>query len=603
MAINLGEELVKSNLLTRDQLQNALQELKHNGGSLRSTLVKLDYVDEENLLQFLSELYHIPILKLGEIQIPEEVLKLVPERIAKKYLVLPVERQGPKLTIAVADPSNLILAEEIEFMTGYNVSMKLCSEIELIQAIKRTYGGGGELAGKGVTNIDAKDYILDDIEDDNPIFFDDDQDTIDVDDFDALVTGAIDNIQIVDDAGNESTGSAVDLTSEIDAPIIKLVNGILIKAIKSGASDIHFEPYERQFRVRYRIDGVLRKAMGLPIKIKNAIISRLKIMSQLDIAERRLPQDGRIKLRLGKAKEVDFRVSTIPTLYGEKVVLRLLDKSSLQLDMSKLGFEEDDLKLFQNAIHQPVGMVLVTGPTGSGKTTTLYSALIDLNRESDNIMTAEDPVEYNFAGINQVQMHEEIGLTFASALRSFLRQDPDIIMVGEIRDFETAQIAIQAALTGHLVLSTLHTNDAPSAITRLIDMGIEPFLVTSSVILVQAQRLMRKICEHCKEPVEIPDEALLEAGIPETKIGTFTCYTGKGCPFCNNTGYKGRTSVFEIMPYYEELKSLTLKRASGFELKKKAIELGMRTLRQNALLKVINGVTTLEEALRVTVED
>ena len=601
MAINLGEELVKSNLLTRDQLQKALQELKQSGGSLRSALVKLDYIDEENLLQFLSELYHIPIIKLDGIEIPEDVLKLVPERIAKKYIVLPVERQGPRLTVAVADPSNLILAEEIEFITGYNVQIKLCSEIELIQAIKKAYGGGGELAGKGVTNIDVKDYTLEDIEDDNPLFLEDDQDAIDVDDFDALVSGAIDNVQVIDEGGSE--GGAVDLTNEIDAPIIKLVNGILIKAIKGGASDIHFEPYERQFRVRYRIDGVLRKVMGLPIKIKNAIISRLKIMAQLDIAERRLPQDGRIKLRLGRAKEVDFRVSTVPTLYGEKVVLRLLDKSSLQLDMTKLGFEEDDLQLFQNAIHQPVGMVLVTGPTGSGKTTTLYSALIDLNRETDNIMTAEDPVEYNFAGINQVQMHEDIGLTFASALRSFLRQDPDIIMVGEIRDFETAQIAIQAALTGHLVLSTLHTNDAPSAVTRLIDMGIEPFLVTSSVILVQAQRLMRRICEHCKEPVEIPEEALLDAGIPEDKIGTFTCYKGKGCPYCNHTGYRGRVSVFEIMPYFEELKSMTLKRASGFELKKRAIELGMRTLRQNALLKVMNGISTLEEALRVTVED
>ncbi|RTZ93869.1 MAG: type IV-A pilus assembly ATPase PilB [Deltaproteobacteria bacterium] len=601
MAINLGEELVKSNLLTRDQLQKALQELKQSGGSLRSALVKLDYIDEDNLLQFLSELYHIPIIKLDGIQIPEEVLKLVPERIAKKYIVLPVERQGPKLTVAVADPSNLILAEEIEFITGYNVNIKLCSELELIQTIKRAYGGGGAIAGKGVTNIDVKDYTLEDIEEDNPVFLDDDPDTIDVDDFDALVTGAIDNVQIVDESGRE--GGAVDLTNEIDAPVIKLVNGILIKAIKGGASDIHFEPYERQFRVRYRIDGVLRKVMGLPVKIKNAIISRLKIMAQLDIAERRLPQDGRIKLRLGRAKEVDFRVSTVPTLYGEKVVLRLLDKSSLQLDMTKLGFEDDDLELFQNAIHQPVGMVLVTGPTGSGKTTTLYSALIDLNRESDNIMTAEDPIEYNFAGINQVQMHEEIGLTFASSLRSFLRQDPDIIMVGEIRDFETAQISIQAALTGHLVLSTLHTNDAPSAITRLIDMGIEPFLVTSSVILVQAQRLMRRICEHCKEPVKIPEEALIEAGVPKEKIGTFECYKGKGCPYCNHTGYKGRVSVFEIMPYFEELKSMTLKRASGFELKKRAIELGMRTLRQNALLKVMNGISTLEEALRVTVED
>ncbi len=600
MTINLGEELVKSNLLTREQLEKALQAMKHNGGSLHSVLVKMGYVEEEKLLKFLSKLYHLPIIRLKNIQIPPDVLKLIPESIAKKYLVLPVERKGPKLTIAVADPGNLILAEEIEFMTGYNVSMKLCSEMELIQAIKRFYGGGGEIAGKGVTNIDAKDYTLDDIEEDSSLFNEDDQEMVDIDDFDALVSGAINNIQVVD---VEKGGAAVDLTHEIDAPLIKLVNGLLIKAIKGGASDIHFEPYEKQFRVRYRIDGILRKAMVLPVKIKNAITSRLKIMAQLDIAERRLPQDGRIKLKLGRSKEVDFRVSTVPTLYGEKVVLRLLDKSSLQLDMTKLGFEEDELKLFQNAIHQPVGMVLVTGPTGSGKTTTLYSALIDLNRETDNIMTAEDPVEYNFAGINQVQIHEDIGLTFASALRSFLRQDPDIIMVGEIRDFETSQIAIQAALTGHLVLSTLHTNNAPSAVTRLIEMGIEPFLVTSSVTLVLAQRLMRRICEHCKEPIEIPEQALLDAGFPEDRIGTFTCYEGKGCAYCDNTGYKGRVSVFEIMPFYDELKSLTLKRASGLELKQQAMALGMRTLRQNALLKVMKGVSTLEEALRVTAAD
>ncbi len=600
MAIDLGEALVKSKLLTREELEKALQTLRQNGGSLRSNLVKLGYVDEKKLLKFLGELYHLPIIKLGNIQIPKDVLKLIPERIAKKYLILPVERKGPKLTIAISDPTNLILAEEIEFMTGYNVSMQLCSESELIRAIKRYYGGGGEIAGKGVTNFDAKDYSLEGIGEDQSIFQEEEEEVIDIDDFDALVSGAISEVQVVEEKREESS---VDITKEIDAPLIKLVNGILVKAIKEGVSDIHFEPYEKQFRVRYRIDGVLRKAMILPLKIKNPIISRLKIMAQLDIAERRLPQDGRIKLKLGRTKEVDFRVSTTPTLYGEKIVLRLLDKSSLQLDMTKLGFEKDELQLFKNAIHQPVGMILVTGPTGSGKTTTLYSALMDLNKETDNIMTAEDPVEYNFAGINQVQIHEDIGLTFASALRSFLRQDPDIIMVGEIRDLETSQIAIQAALTGHLVLSTLHTNDAPSAVTRLIEMGIEPFLVTSSVSLVLAQRLMRRVCEHCKEPVEIPEESLIEAGVPKNKIGTFTCYKGKGCPYCDDTGYRGRISVFEIMPFLDELKTLTLKRASGLEVKKRAIELGMRTLRQNALLKVMDGITTLEEALRVTPED
>ncbi|RPJ11619.1 MAG: type II secretion system protein GspE, partial [Deltaproteobacteria bacterium] len=452
------------------------------GGRIESTLVKLGYIKEDELLSFLSAQYRVPSVKLSKMEINPNVIKLIPSSIAKKYFIIPVNRIGPKLTLAMADPSNIIVIDEVKFMTGFNVESVVASEAEIIDAIKKYYGGGGSVAGMGTVNFQAADYVLEDDKTlgENGIGLD--EEAVDVQDFDKLVHGAVDNVEVV-----ENQQSSEDM-SEFEGPIIKIVNGILIRAIKLGASDIHFEPYEKMLRVRYRIDGVMRREMTLPIQIKNAVTSRLKIMAKLDIAEKRLPQDGRIKLRLGKGREMDFRVSAIPVLFGEKVVLRLLDKSALQLDMTKLGFEETSLQDLMAAIHKPVGMILVTGPTGSGKTTTLYSALSELNRESENILTAEDPIEYNFMGINQVQMHEEIGLTFASSLRSFLRQDPDIIMVGEIRDFETAQIAIQAALTGHLVLSTVHTNDAPGTITRLIDMGIEPFLISSAVILILAQR-------------------------------------------------------------------------------------------------------------------
>jgi type IV pilus assembly protein PilB len=443
----------------------------------------------------------------------------------------------------------------------------------------------------------ATDYAIDDEKAssvDGGLAIDDD--VVDVDDFDALVHGAVDNVEVIDTTQMDESG-------EIEGPIIKIVNGVLIKAIKLGASDIHFEPYERIFRVRYRVDGVMRREMTLPIQIKNAIVSRLKIMSKLDIAEKRLPQDGRIKLRLAKGREMDFRVSSIPVLFGEKVVLRLLDKAALQLDMTKLGFDESAMEDFTNAIRRPVGMILVTGPTGSGKTTTLYSALSELNKESENIITAEDPIEYNFMGINQVQMHEEIGLTFASALRSFLRQDPDIIMVGEIRDFETAQIGVQAALTGHLVLSTVHTNDAPGTITRLIDMGIEPFLISSAVILILAQRLIRKICMDCREPIKVHPQLLIDLGVPPDEVKSFPVYKGKGCPICNNTGYKGRIGLYEVMPMKEEVRELILSRASTTEIKREAMRLGMKTLRQSGITKVKNGMTTIEEVLRSTIDD
>ncbi|MBW2122727.1 MAG: type IV-A pilus assembly ATPase PilB [Deltaproteobacteria bacterium] len=598
MTKRLGELLIKANLVTPDQVKRALDEQRVTGGSIGTNLIKLGYVDEDTLLTFLGKYYHVESVKLSQVHIDQKATKLVPSSIAKKHLLIPVKRIGPKLIVAMSDPSNIVVIDEIKFITGYNVQPVVATDRDLVQAIKKHYGGGGEIAGMGATNLDARDYTLEDTQSEPfESSFDDSLETVDVSDFDKLVHGAVDSIEVVE------TGEEDVSIEDIDAPIIKLVNGILIRAIKVGASDIHFEPYEKVFRVRYRTDGVLRKVMGLPLQIRNAITSRLKIMARLDIAEKRLPQDGRIKLRLAKGREMDFRVSVIPTIFGEKVVLRILDKSSLQLDMTKLGFDPESLRLFQEAFHKPVGMVLVTGPTGSGKTTTLYSALVELNKETDNIMTAEDPIEYNFMGINQVQMHEEIGLTFASALRSFLRQDPDIIMVGEIRDFETAQIAIQASLTGHMVLSTVHTNDAPSTISRLIDMGIEPFLITSSVNLILAQRLIRKICRECKEEVEISPKVLAGLGVPPEEIEGFRVFRGKGCQMCNGTGYKGRIGIYEVMPVTDELKELVLSRASNFDLKKKAISLGMKSLRQAGIIKIKEGLTTIEEVLRTTMDD
>ncbi len=592
----IGEIAIEGNLITSQQYQKATEEQKVKGGSFGASLIRMGMVKEDDLLSLLSRYYKVPSVRLSNMQIDTKVIQLVPASMAKKHLIIPISRVGAKLTMAMADPNNFLAIDEIKFITSFNVEPVVASDYDIIDGIKKYYGGGGGLAGKGSVSIDVRDYTLDD-DDMNALEEFDDSDMIDVGDFDALVTGAVDKVEVVE--GSDEADMKAD---DIDAPVIKLVNGILINAIKLGASDIHFEPYERTFRVRYRVDGVLRKALGLPIQIKNATVSRLKIMSRLDIAEKRLPQDGRIKLRFGK-REMDFRVSVLPTLFGEKVVLRLLDKSALQLDMTKLGFEEETLRQFQEAIHKPVGMVLVTGPTGSGKTTTLYSALSELNKEKDNIITAEDPIEFNFMGINQVQMHEEIGLTFASALRSFLRQDPDIIMVGEIRDFETAQIATQSALTGHLVMSTLHTNDAPGTVTRLIDMGIEPFLITSSILLILAQRLARKICSECREPVKVNPKLLLGLGVPRGAIDGFTTYKGKGCSLCSNTGYKGRIGLYEVMPLWDDLKELILSRASSLDIKKGAIRLGMKTLRMAGIEKIAEGMTTIEEVLRTTMDD
>ena len=562
MATKIGEILLKGNIITPEQLRNALDTQKKTKERIGSVLVKSGFIKEPELLAFLGRQFNVPVVDLSKYEINVEVVRLLPEEMVQKHLALPINRVGAKLIVAVADPSNMAIIDAIGFKTGYAVELVLASEKDITSAINKFFD----------QSMDFKDIISE---------LDEDLEIVREEDLEAL---------------DQERG--VD-----DAPVVKLANFVLTDAIKRRASDIHIEPYEKEFRVRYRVDGVLYEVMRPPLKLRNALSSRLKIMSSLDIAERRLPQDGRIKLKVGKGREMDFRVSVLPTIYGEKIVLRLLDKASLELDMTKLGFEIDALKDFQEAIHRPYGMILVTGPTGSGKTTTLYSALADLNKTTDNISTAEDPVEYNFAGINQVQVKEEIGLTFAAALRSFLRQDPDIIMVGEIRDYETAEIGVKAALTGHLVLSTLHTNDAPSTVTRLLNMGIEPFLVSSSLNLILAQRLARRICGNCKEEVKILPKALLDAGMKPERLKQARPSRGRGCDDCNGTGFRGRVALYEVMPVKEDLKDLILRGGSALDVKREAIRLGMKTLRQSGLSKIEEGVTTLEEVLRVTAPD
>jgi len=606
MSGRLGAMLVSSGLITDEQLKKALSAQKNEGGRLGSLLVKLGFVPEDKLMTFLSKQYGVPYVDLSKFEINPAVIKHIPADVAQKYRIMPINRAGATITIAMVDPSNIFAIDDIKFMTGYNVEAVVATEGAIIEAIKKYYGAAKALVasrGAGASkedkkiSLDAKDYALDEDAEDT---FVDDIDTggmVDVDDFDKLVHGAVDTLELVEEEGLDK------LSAEVEAPIVKLVNGILLRAANMGVSDIHFEPYEKKFRVRYRLDGVLNTVMGLPLKIRNAIISRCKIMASLDIAERRLPQDGRIKMKMGKNKVMDFRVSVLPTLFGEKIVMRLLDKSNLQLDMTKLGFDADQLKDFKDALGRPFGMVLVTGPTGSGKTTTLYSALSELNTDTENLMTAEDPVEFNLMGINQVQMKDEIGLNFAAALRSFLRQDPDIIMVGETRDYETAEIGVKAALTGHLVLTTLHTNDAPSTINRMLNMGVEPFLVSSSVILIVAQRLVRRACQKCKQPEKIPAQIFIDAGFTPEEAPSIVSYKGTGCDVCNKTGYKGRVALYEVMPIKEEIKELILQGASVFDIKKAAVAGGMKTLRASGLLKVKAGLTSLEEVVENTFPD
>jgi len=560
----IGNLLLKENLITKEQLVRALEEQKLSGGRLGYNITRLGFLQEDDLVAFLSKQYGVPSINLTDFEIDASVLKLVPEDVATKHQIIPINRAGSTLIVAMADPSNIFAVDDIKFLTGYNVEVVVASEAAIRGAIDKYYDQSATLQS-----------VMSDF-----------------DEVDLELVGAGDDVDVKE----------LEKATE-DAPVVKLVNLILTDAVKKSASDIHIEPYEKEFRVRYRIDGVLYEVMRPPLKLKNALTSRVKIMSELDIAERRLPQDGRIKLKMGKGREMDYRVSVLPTLFGEKVVLRLLDKSTLQLDMTKLGFEEKALRDFQSSIHKPFGMVLVTGPTGSGKTTTLYSALTELNKVSENISTAEDPVEFNLTGINQVHMHEEIGLNFATALRSFLRQDPDIIMVGEIRDFETAEIAVKAALTGHMVLSTLHTNDAPSTINRLLNMGIEPFLVASSLNCVLAQRLARRICVECKEPVEVPSQALIDIGVGPEDAPKIQVYRGAGCPACSNTGFRGRIAIYEVMIVGEEIKEFILNGASASEIKREAMRLGMKTLRQSAISKLAEGVTTIEEVLRISSAD
>jgi type IV pilus assembly protein PilB len=603
MAAKLGQLLISANIISEEQLREAMTLQRKEGGRLGANLIKLGYLNEEKLVAFLSRQFNVPAITLSEYKIDTSVLKLIPYEIARKYLIMPVARVGATLTIAMADPTNVFAIDDVKFMTGYNVEVVVSGETSILNTISQHYKGKTDtlVATKKKTSkqsIKAKDYTLSDGElpEDELTSTIEEGLMVDVDEFDKVVGEALDDVEVVEETDE-------DVVKEVERPIVKLVNGILINAIKEKASDVHIEPYETSLRVRQRVDGVMYTVMNLPIKIKNAVTSRVKIMANLDIAERRLPQDGRIKLKLGKKREIDFRVSTVPCLFGERTVLRLLDKSNLQVDLTKLGFEDESLKQYMDALEKPYGMMLVTGPTGSGKTTTLYSGLHYLNKVGVNISTAEDPVEYNFLGINQVQVKEDIGLTFAAALRSFLRQDPDIIMVGEIRDFETAEIAVKAALTGHLVLSTLHTNDAPSTISRLLNMGIEPFLVAASVILIASQRLARLICTECKEEVKVPVPALVDLGFSEEEAQTIQCYKGKGCSACNNSGYKGRIGLYEVMPLYEELKEMILEGASADELKKTALRLGMKTLRMSGLAKIKKGLTTIDEIVRVTFGD
>lgn len=562
----IGEKLIKNALITQEQLLEAQQAQKATGSRLGSQLVKLGYLSEEQLVDFLGQQYGLPAIVLKNVHADPEAVKLIPLNVVQKYMAIAFERTGSTLKVAMTDPANIFAVDDLKFLTGYSIEVYVTSEESLKWAIDHFYDQSASL-GEALSAMEEDD-------------------------------GAI---ELADGMEDVSAG-AMEKEAE-EAPVIKLCNLILVDAIKKGASDIHAEPYEKFMRIRFRIDGMLQEVMKPPMRLKNAIISRLKIMSRLDIAERRLPQDGRMKLRVQGGKEVEFRVSVLPTLFGEKVVLRILDKSTLQLDMTKLGFEEEALGYFKEGIYKPWGMVLVTGPTGSGKTTTLYSAISELNKIETNISTAEDPVEFDMAGINQVHMHEEIGLTFAAALRSFLRQDPDIILVGEVRDFETAEIAIKAALTGHLVLSTLHTNDAPSTINRLLNMGIEPFLVASSVNLIVAQRLARKICPQCKDRDDVSKETLIQMGMDPEEAKNVVCCRGRGCPACNNTGFKGRIALYEVMPVNDPIREIILMGASGSEIKKEAINQGMKTLRQSGLTKVAQGVTSIPEVLRTTMAD
>jgi len=557
---DIGQKLLEARLIDETAIQKAQQQAKNLGGSLVSALVKIGAISEEGLLEFLARSYNTPSIDLRNIEPDPALTKLLPGDVATKFQALPVSRSGRRLVVAMAQPTNIFAIDDIKFITGYEVEPRVATEAALKKALDRAYDSAGTMAD--------------------------------------VMKGMEEDFSVVEEEVETDNG----LAGMDEAPIVKLVNSLIADAVRKGASDIHIEPYEKSMRVRFRIDGVLQEMMAPPFKFKAAILSRLKIMAELDIAERRVPQDGRIKIKVMN-RTIDLRVSALPTIFGEKIVMRILDKSNLNVDLEKLGFEPNAMKEFVSAIANPYGMVLVTGPTGSGKTTSLYSALSRVNTPEVNVMTAEDPVEYNLDGINQVLVNDDVGLTFAAALKAFLRQDPNIIMVGEIRDLDTASIAVKAALTGHLVLSTLHTNDAPSAIGRMIDMGIEPFLVASSVNLILAQRLVRRACASCKKPIELSEEVLRELQLTPEEAAGATFLEGEGCVECNNTGYRGRQGVYEVMPLSARLRELVLERASANEIKKMAISEGMLTLRRDGLQKLKRGLTTVEEVLKETAAD
>lgn len=569
MPLRLGDLLVKMSRITEQQLIEALKVQKNEGGKLGEIIIKMNFITEKGILEALSDQFGIPQINLDQTEIDPDVIPLIPLNTIRRFHIMPIRKMNNMLTIAISDPTKAFDLKEIKLLTGLDIEPLLASENAIAKAIETHYE----------TNHAAELRKF----------------------MDGMGLGVDASLEIVEE---EEKGDITKLESDAKLPpVVQIVNHIFTEAISKGASDIHIEPYEDRARVRYRIDGLLYEALTLPLKYKDGVISRVKVLTKMDIAEKRLPQDGRIKIQMklaGRMKNLDIRVSTTPTIFGEKVVMRLLDREGLMLDMAKLGFEAESLRKFEEAIFKPWGMILVTGPTGSGKTNTLYSAIGRINSPDTNIMTVEDPVEFNLGGINQVQVHESIDLTFSSVLRSFLRQDPNIILVGEIRDNETADIAVKASLTGHLVLSTLHTNDAPSTIIRLIDMGIDSYLVATSVILIAAQRLVRRICPACKEEISIPPKALLNIGFSEEDAATVKIFKGKGCPKCNNTGYKGRVGLFEVMQITPAVRDMILSDASVSEIRKQCIEEGMLTLRQSGLAKIRNGVTTIEEVIRET---
>jgi type IV pilus assembly protein PilB len=574
MGSNLGELLIQEKLLDSEQLKSAFEFHKKNDVGIGSAIISLGYLSEEEMAQALSRQLGYPYINLDQFEVYPDVISLIPIEIAKKYLIMPIHRIRSFLTLAMVDPTDLGIIEDVRFRTGLSIQPVIASESGIMSAVSKYYGSSDALRVK---------QIVDEIEqaDDTSV-----------------------NI-IEEDEEDYDIEELVHSTEE--APIITLVNTIFIDSIKKGASDVHFEPYEKNFRVRYRLDGTLHEMMNLALKFKNPVTSRVKILSNMDIAEKRLPQDGRIKMRVklenGDKKEVDMRVSSVPAVFGEKVVVRILDKAMLQLDMTKLGFEQESLDVFKRMIVRPWGIILVTGPTGSGKTNTLYSGISNLNSMEKNIMTAEDPVEFYMPGINQVNIRDSIGLTFASSLRSFLRQDPDIMLVGEMRDFETVDIAIKAALTGHLVFSTVHTNDAASTILRLVNMDVEPFLIADSVVLVVAQRLVRRLCGECRTRHNLTPEALMDIGFSKEESAKVKVYKPAGCNTCHNTGYKGRIGLFEVMEVTDDIKDLILSRAQSKEIKRKSRENGMTTLRRSGLKKIMEGTTSVEEVLRETVKD